>query len=83
MICAEGLVIITKYGRAVAALIAITDDEESERLIAEDSSRLQRTLNEAGELVRREGGIPRFTCRRGKLCTSRNSQYRLVVLEHG
>jgi prevent-host-death family protein len=55
---ASGAVIITKNGRAVAALVAVTDDEELERLVLAHSPRLRRLLDEAAARVKREGGIP-------------------------
>jgi prevent-host-death family protein len=53
-----GPVIITKNGRAVAALVAITDDEELERLVMAHSPRLRQLLDAAATRVEREGGIP-------------------------
>ena len=53
-----GPVIITKNGRAVAALVAVTDDEELERLIMAHSPRLRQLLDQAASRVRQDGGIP-------------------------
>ena len=54
----SGPVIITKNGRAVAALVAVTDDEELERLIMAHSPRLRQLLDQAASRVRQDGGIP-------------------------
>jgi prevent-host-death family protein len=53
-----GPVIITKNGRAVAALIAVTDDDDLERLIMAHSPRLRQLLDEAAARVKHGGGIP-------------------------
>ena len=54
---ADGPVIITKNGRAVAALVAVTNDEELERLVLAHSPRLRQLLDAAATRVKREGGI--------------------------
>ena len=54
----SGPVIITKNGRAVAVLVAVTDDEELERLIMAHSPRLRQLLDQAASRVRQDGGIP-------------------------
>jgi prevent-host-death family protein len=51
-------VIITKNGRAVAALVAVTDDDELERLLMAHSPRLRQLPDEAAARVRCDGGIP-------------------------
>jgi prevent-host-death family protein len=51
-------VIITKNGRPVAALVAITDDDELERLVMAHTPRLRQLLNEAAKRIERNGGIP-------------------------
>ena len=43
----SGPVVITKNGRAVAALVAVTDDDELERLLMAHSPRLRQLLDEA------------------------------------
>jgi prevent-host-death family protein len=55
---AGGPVIITKNGRAVAVLIAVTDDDELERLIMAHSPRLRQLLDEAASRVKSGDGIP-------------------------
>ena len=53
-----GPVIITKNGRPVAALVAITDEDELERLIMAYTPRLRQLLNDAAERIKQGGGIP-------------------------
>ena len=48
---ADGPVIITKNGRAVAALVAVTNDEELERLVLAHSPRLRQLLDAAATRV--------------------------------
>jgi len=50
----QGLVIVTRNGKAVAALLAVQDDEELERLVLAYSPRL-RTILETGRQQIREG----------------------------
>jgi len=54
----NGPVIITKNGRPVAALVAITGDDELERLVMAHTPRLRKLLDEAAERIRQGGGIP-------------------------
>jgi prevent-host-death family protein len=54
----QGPVIITKNGRPVAALVAITDDDELERLVMAHTPRLRQLLDKAAERIKRDGGIP-------------------------
>ena len=55
---ANGPVIITKNGRPVAALVAITDEDDLERLVMAHTPRLRQLLDEAAERVKQGGGIP-------------------------
>jgi antitoxin (DNA-binding transcriptional repressor) of toxin-antitoxin stability system len=57
-ILAQGPVIITKNGRPVAALVAITDDDELERLVMAHTPRVRQLLDAAAERIKRDGGIP-------------------------
>lgn len=54
----DGPVIITKNGRPVAALVAVSDEDDLERLIMAHTPRLRQLLDEAGERARRGSGIP-------------------------
>ncbi|HSK77015.1 MAG TPA: type II toxin-antitoxin system prevent-host-death family antitoxin [Thermoanaerobaculia bacterium] len=54
----EGLVIVTRNGRPVAALPAVRDDEELERLILGHSARLRTLLETARQQIREGEGIP-------------------------
>jgi prevent-host-death family protein len=53
----EGLVIVTRNGKAVAALLAVRDDDELKRLILAHSARLQTLLETARQQIRRGEGI--------------------------
>jgi len=53
----QGPVIVTRNGRAVAALLAVRDDEELERLILAHSARLQALLQTARQQIREGEGI--------------------------
>jgi prevent-host-death family protein len=53
----QGLVIVTRNGRAVAALLAVRDDDELERLVLAHSPRLQALLETARQQIREGEGI--------------------------
>jgi prevent-host-death family protein len=53
----QGVVIVTRNGRPVAALLAVRDEEELERLILAHSPRLRAVLAAAGQQVRTGAGI--------------------------
>ena len=53
----QGLVIVTRNGRAVAALLAVRDDEELERLVLAHSRRLRALLETARQQIREGEGI--------------------------
>ena len=53
----QGLVIVTRNGRPVAALLAVRDDEELERLVLAYSPRLQSILKTARQQIREGEGI--------------------------
>jgi len=48
----QGLVIVTRNGRTVAALLAVRDDEELERLVLAHSPRLQVILEILRQQIR-------------------------------
>jgi prevent-host-death family protein len=52
------LVVITRNGKPVAALLPVADDEELERLAVAYSKRLQAILSEARDQLTTSGGIP-------------------------
>ncbi len=54
----NGPVIITKNGRPVAALVAVTGEDELERLVLAHTPRLRQLLDAAAERIKRGGGIP-------------------------
>ena len=53
----QGLVVVTRNGKAVAALLAVRDDEELERLVLAHSPRLQAILETARQQIREGEGI--------------------------
>ena len=53
----EGPVIVTRNGRAVAALLAVRDDEELERLVLAHSPRLRAILETSRQQIREDQGI--------------------------
>lgn len=53
----QGAVIVTRNGRPVAALLAVHDDEELERLILAHSPRLRAILEKARHQIRAGEGI--------------------------
>ena len=55
---ARGPVVITKNGKAVAALVAVGDDEELESLLLAHSPRLRAILNSARTRIRSGVAIP-------------------------
>jgi prevent-host-death family protein len=54
----EGPVIVTRNGKAVAVLLAVTDDDELERLVLAHSPKFQALLDKSRRQVEETGGIP-------------------------
>lgn len=54
----EGPVVVTRNGKAVAALVAVGDDEELERLLMAHSPKLQAILAAARQRIQEGKGIP-------------------------
>jgi prevent-host-death family protein len=54
---ARGPVVITKNGKAVAALIAVAGEEQLESLLLAHSPRLRSILDSARERIRAGGGV--------------------------
>jgi prevent-host-death family protein len=54
----QGPVVVTRNGKAVAVLLAVTDEDELERLMMAHSPRLQAILQAARERIRAGEGIP-------------------------
>lgn len=55
--CEEGPVLVTRNGRAVAALIAVDDDEDLERLVLAHTPRLRAILDAGRQEIRETGGV--------------------------
>jgi prevent-host-death family protein len=54
----EGPVIVTRNGKAVAVLLAVTDEDELERLVLAHSPKFQALLDKSGRRIEETGGIP-------------------------
>lgn len=54
----EGPVVVTRNGKPVAVLLAVTDEDDLERLMMAHSPRLQALLNAARRRIQAGQGIP-------------------------
>ena len=54
----EGPVVVTRNGKAVAVLLAVTDDDELERLVLGHSPKFQALLDKSRRQIVETGGIP-------------------------
>ena len=54
----EGPVVVTRNGKAVAVLLAVTDDGELERLLLGHSPKFQALLDKSRRQIEDTGGIP-------------------------
>ena len=54
----QGPVVVTRNGKAVAVVLAVTDEDELERLIMAYSPRLQALLQAARQRIEAGEGIP-------------------------
>ena len=54
----EGPVIVTRNGKAVAVLVAVTDEDELERLVLAYSPKFQALLDKSRHQIDETGGIP-------------------------
>lgn len=57
-IATEGPVLITRQGRAIALLLAPTDDDDLERLLMAHSTHLQTILDKSRRSIRAGKGVP-------------------------
>ena len=55
---AKGPVVVTRNGKAVAVLLAVTDDDELERLVLAHSPKFQAILDKSRRQIEEMGGIP-------------------------
>src|SRR5438128_10380323 len=51
-------VVVTRNGKAVAVLLAVTDDDELERLVLGHSPKFQTLLDKSRRQIEETGGIP-------------------------
>jgi prevent-host-death family protein len=54
----EGPVILTRKGKPVAVLLAVTDEDELERLVLAHSPKFQAILEKSRRQIEETGGIP-------------------------
>jgi prevent-host-death family protein len=54
----KGPVVVTRNGKAVAALVAVTDEDELERLVLAHSPKFQALLEKSRRQIEETGGIP-------------------------
>jgi prevent-host-death family protein len=54
----EGPVVVTRNGKPVAVLVAVTDEEELERLVLAHSPKFQALLDKSERQIEKTGGIP-------------------------
>src|SRR5438874_1850812 len=54
----EGPVVVTRNGKAVAVLLAVTDEDELERLVLAYSPKFQALLDRSRRQIEATGGIP-------------------------
>ncbi len=54
----ESPVVVTRNGKPVAVLLAVSNEDELERLLLAHSPKFQLLLNAAEERIRETGGIP-------------------------
>src|SRR5205814_10023600 len=54
----QGPVIVTRNGKAVAVLLAVTDDGELERLVLAHSPKFRAILDKSRRQIEETGGIP-------------------------
>ncbi len=66
----EGPVIVTRNGKAVAVLLAVTDDDELERLVLAHSPKFQAILGRSRRQIEETGGISHDAFWRGVAATS-------------
>lgn len=54
----HGPVVVTRNGKAVAVLLAVSDDDELERLVLAYSPKFQALLDKSRRQIEESGGIP-------------------------
>src|SRR5260370_42514970 len=54
----KGPLVVTRNGKAVTVLLAVTDDDELERLVLAHSPKFQAILEKSRRQIEETGGIP-------------------------
>src|SRR5579883_788067 len=70
----EGPVIVTRNGKAVAVLLAVTDEDELERLVLAHSPKFQALLEKSRRQIEETGGIPHDVFWRGVKAESTSTE---------
>lgn len=68
----QGPVVVTRNGKAVAVLLAVTDEDELERLVLAHSPKFQALLDKSRRQIEEAGGIPHDVFWREVEAESRN-----------
>jgi PHD/YefM family antitoxin component YafN of YafNO toxin-antitoxin module len=55
--CVDGPVVVTKNGRPAAVLVAVSDEEELERLVLAHTPRFLALLDAAHDRIKKGGGV--------------------------
>src|SRR5262245_41706976 len=58
----QGPVVVTRNGKAVAVLLAVSDDDELERLVLAHAHKFQALLDKSRRQIEETGGIPHEQC---------------------
>src|SRR5438128_11666322 len=66
-------VIVTRNGKAVAVLLAVTDEDELERQVLAHSPKFQALLDKSHRQIEETGGIPHEVFWRGLAAESRQN----------
>ena len=72
----EGPVIVTRNGKAVAVLLAVTDEDELERLVLAHSPKFRAVLEKSRRQIEKTGGISHDAFWRGGRGKPRGPQRR-------
>src|ERR1700752_4840024 len=71
----EGPVVVTRNGKAVAVLLAVTDDDELERLVLAHSPKFRALLDKSRRQIEDTGGIPHDQFWQGVKAEARKSAH--------
>jgi prevent-host-death family protein len=75
----RGPIIVTRNGKAVAVLLAVTDEDELERLVLAHSPKFHALLDKSRRQIEETGGIPHEQFWRELKTAGRKSTQRKVT----